>query len=72
MWALLPIAALDLVVYFLPMHRHLCWGFDSNFDDVSVDTHHRHLDASINYDAFPDLRERMSMALTGKPFHAKF
>jgi hypothetical protein len=46
------IAALDLVVDFLAVNGHLRRSFDPDLDHLTIDTHHRQLDASVDNNAF--------------------
>lgn len=46
------VAALDFVVNFFPVHLHFGGGFDPNFDGFALDPNDRHLDATIDNDAF--------------------
>ena len=46
------VIALDFVVDFLPMDRHVGGRFDADFDDLSIDAHDLDSDLAIDDDAF--------------------
>jgi len=51
----LAIAALDLLVNLLAMHRYVARSLNSESDLIAVDAQHLHRDHPIDHDAFIDL-----------------